>query len=131
VGAIRDPRWVRRIEYLPAEQLVTLMRGARALLFPSLLEGFGLPVLEAMTAGTPVMTSNSTSLTEVAGEAALMVDPLDLGEMAAAIRRLGCDDVLCAELSARGRVQAQKFSAEAYQARVRDLYCGVLGREPA
>jgi glycosyltransferase involved in cell wall biosynthesis len=143
---IRDPRFsnyrvsestisrferLRRIEYLPAEQLVTLMRGARALLFPSLLEGFGLPVLEAMTVGTPVMTSNSTSLTEVAGEAALMVDPLDLGGLAAAIRRLDCDDGLCAELSARGRAQAQKFSADAYQARVRDLYRSVLGREPA
>jgi hypothetical protein len=51
--------------------------------------------------------------------------------MAAAIRRLDCDDGLCAELSARGRTQAQKFSADAYQARVRDLYRSVLGREPA
>jgi glycosyltransferase involved in cell wall biosynthesis len=139
---IRDPRFssyrifertisrferVRRIEYLPAEQLVTLMRGARALLFPSLFEGFGLPVLEAMTLGTPVITSNTTSLPEVAGDAALLVDPLDVGSMAAAIRRLDCDDELCAELSARGRIQAQMFSKKAYEARIRKLYDRVLG----
>ena len=61
---------VRRISYLPVDLLVTLIRGSRAVLFPSLYEGFGLPVLEAMTLGTPVMTSNVTSLPEVAGDAA-------------------------------------------------------------
>ena len=82
---------VRRIPYLPSDQLVTLMRGARAVLFPSLFEGFGLPVLEAMTLGTPVLTSNVTSLPEIAGDAALLVDPFDVSAMAAAIRRLDND----------------------------------------
>ena len=72
---------MRRIPYLPAEQLVLLLRGARALLFPLVFEGFGLPVLEAMTVGTPVMTSDRTSLPEVAGDAALLVDPTDLAGM--------------------------------------------------
>jgi glycosyltransferase involved in cell wall biosynthesis len=117
---------VRRIAYLPLGQLVTLMRGARALLFPSVFEGFGLPVLEAMSVGTPVMTSNVTSMPEVAGDAALLVDPYDTGAMAAAIRRLDRDADLLAELSARGRVQAERFSMAHYQARMRGVYAGLV-----
>ncbi len=139
---IRDPRFssyriadatisrfdrVRRISYLPFSQLVALMRSARALLFPSLFEGFGLPVLEAMSLGTPVMTSNVTSLPEVAGEAALLVDPRDVSSMAGAIRRLDNDADLLGELSARGRVQAAGFSMAAYQTRLREVYDRVLG----
>ena len=100
--------------YLPADQLVTLMRGARAVLFPSLFEGFGLPVLEAMTLGTPVLTSNVTSLPEIAGDAALLVDPFDVSAMAAAIRRLDNDADLLKELSSRGRVRARLFSMDNY-----------------
>jgi len=120
-------RQVRRIPYLPAEQLVLLLRGARALLFPSVFEGFGLPVLEAMTVGTPVMTSDRTSLPEVAGEAALLVDPTDIGAMARAIRQLDNDTDLLAELSRRGPVRAEAFSAANYQARMHRLYAGLLG----
>jgi glycosyltransferase involved in cell wall biosynthesis len=118
---------VRRIDYLPPDQLVTLMRGARALLFPSVFEGFGLPVLEAMTVGTPVLTANTTSLPEVAGDAALLVDPLDTSAIAAAIRTLDHDDDLRADLAARGPGQARKFSQEAYQARLANLYASLLG----
>jgi glycosyltransferase involved in cell wall biosynthesis len=121
---------VRRIPYLPSDQLITLMRGARALLFPSLFEGFGLPVLEAMTLGTPVMTSNVTSLPEVAGEAALCVDPFDVSAMAAAIRRLDRDTDLLTELSARGREQAGLYSMDNYVTRLGDVYRGVLGGLP-
>ncbi len=120
-------RQVRRITYLPAEQLVLLLRGARALLFPSVFEGFGLPVLEAMTVGTPVMTSDRTSLPEVAGDAALLVDPNDIGSMARAIRMLDNDTDLLAELSQRGRVRAEAFSMAQYQTRIRSLYAAVLG----
>lgn len=123
-------RQVRRIPYLPAEQLVLLLRGARALLFPSVFEGFGLPVLEAMSVGTPVLTSDRTSLPEVAGDAALLVDPTDLGAMAGAIRQLDNDNDLLAELSRRGRVQAEVFSMARYQARMRELYAGLVGRTP-
>ncbi len=118
---------VRRIPYLPPEQLFTLMRGARALLFPSLFEGFGLPVLEAMTLGTPVLTSNVTSLPEVAGDAALLVDPRDGIAMAEAIRRLDADKDLLAELSMLGRARAAHFTMDAYTARVADLYGRLIG----
>ena len=117
---------VRRISYLPFSQLVSLMRSARALLFPSLFEGFGLPVLEAMSLGTPVMTSNVTSLPEVAGDAAVLVDPRDVAAMAGAIRRLDNDGDLLGELSARGRLQAAKFSMSQYETRLRGVYDRVL-----
>jgi glycosyltransferase involved in cell wall biosynthesis len=118
---------VRRIQYLPFPQIITLMRGARALLFPSLFEGFGLPVLEAMTLGTPVMTSNVTSLPEVAGDAALLVDPHDVSNMAAAIRRLDNDIDLLSHLSTLGQEQARLFSMENYVSRLAGVYRGVLG----
>ena len=118
---------VRRIPYLPLDQLVTLMRGARALLFPSVFEGFGLPVLEAMSLGTPVMTSNTTSLPEIAGDAALLVDPHDVGSMVTAIRQLDNDTDLLDELSGRGVRQAALFSMAAYQQRIAALYGRVLG----
>ncbi|HEU0215444.1 MAG TPA: glycosyltransferase family 1 protein [Stellaceae bacterium] len=120
-------RRVRRLSYLPREHLVALMRGARALLFPSLYEGFGLPVLEAMSVGTPVMTSNVTSLPEVAGDAALLVDPLDTDDIARGIRMLDNDDDLRAALKQRGLQRAALFSPEAYQRRIAALYRSVIG----
>ena len=122
---------VRRLTYLPLAQLVTLMRGARAVLFPSVYEGFGLPVLEAMSVGTPVMTSNITSLPEIAGDAALLVDPYDVPDMTRAIRRLDNDADLLAELSVRGPLQAAKFSMDAYRDRLGALYGRILGGSAA
>ena len=122
-------RKVRRFEYLSFMNLVALIRGAKALLFPSLYEGFGLPVLESMILGTPVMTSNSSSLPEVAGDAAILVDPFDVVAMARAIRALDSDSDLRAGLVERGRIQAQKFSPEAYRVRIEALYKGLLGSE--
>ncbi len=126
-GTIAPYKQVRRISYLPLEQLVSLIRGARALLFPSLYEGFGLPVLEAMMLGTPVMTSNVTSLPEVAGDAAMCVDPYDVAGMAQAIRVLDADSDLCAELAERGLARADFFSMERYTRRLAELYGGLLG----
>jgi glycosyltransferase involved in cell wall biosynthesis len=110
------------LDYAPFRLLVSLIRGARALLFPSLYEGFGLPVLEAMQLGTPVMTANTSSLPEVAGDAALLVDPYDTRAMAEAIAALDTDDALRAALSARGPRQAALFDNGAYERRLRDLY---------
>jgi glycosyltransferase involved in cell wall biosynthesis len=126
-NSIFQVKRIRHIPFLPLSQLVTLIRGARAVLFPSLFEGFGLPVLEAMTLGTPVLTSNVTSLPEIAGDAALLVDPTDIGAMAAAIRRLDNEVDLLDELSARGKIRAQEFSMVKYQARVRDVYARLIG----
>ena len=119
---VRRQRQVRRLEYLPRDQLITLIRGARALLFPSIYEGFGLPVIEAMALSTPVVTSNASSLPEVAGDAALLVDPYSIDDIARAIRTIEADADLRGALVERGRQQAKKFAPSAYDERLRQLY---------
>jgi glycosyltransferase involved in cell wall biosynthesis len=91
------------------DQLRTLYRECEMLLFPSLYEGFGLPVLEAMAAGAPVVASNRASLPELAGEAALVVDPDDYDGLAAAVRRIREEPGLRETLVARGRERARQF----------------------
>jgi glycosyltransferase involved in cell wall biosynthesis len=99
-----------------------MVRGAKAVLFPSLYEGFGLPVLEAMQLGTPVLTSTSSSLPEVAGDAAVLVDPYDGGEMTAAIRSLDTDTELRDSLAGAGQQQARRFAPARYADRLAMLY---------
>jgi len=118
---------ILRLDYLPFAHLVTLIRGARALLFPSLYEGFGLPVLESMSLGTPVMTSTAASLAEIAGDAALLVDPLDVRAMTKAVQMIDADRDLRADLAQRGPKRAKLFSPEAYRRRIGALYGAVLG----
>ncbi len=101
---------VRLTGYLPDNDLAALLSGAVAFVFPSLYEGFGLPVLEAMACGTPVVCSQCSSLPEVAGDAALLVDPLDLEAITAALVRIVGDESLRRELVQRGFQQAQQFS---------------------
>jgi len=127
-GLERSPvrRAVRRFRYVPLATLVTLIRGARAVVFPSLYEGFGLPVLEAMVLGTPVITSRESSLPEIAGDAALLVDPYEADDIARAITTIVGDADLRAELSQRGKLQAAKFSVERYRERVAALYNALL-----
>ena len=96
--------------YVPQDDLPTLLSGARLFVFPSLYEGFGLPVLEAMACGTPVLCSNVSSLPEVAGRAALLIDPLDVASMAEAMNRLLQDEGLRARLVERGLRQVRQFS---------------------
>lgn len=121
-GRPRGGRRVFRFEYVSVPMLVTLIRGARAVVFPSLYEGFGLPVLEAMQLGTAVVTSRTSSLPEIAGDAALYVDPYDTYEIAQAIKAISADEDLRAELSCRGRKQAELFSMARYRERVAALY---------
>lgn len=90
--------------------LAALYSGCACFAYPSLYEGFGLPVLEAMQAGAPVVTSDTSSLPEVAGDAALLVDPLDSGAIGEAIRRVLSDPALAADLRDRGRRRAAGFS---------------------
>lgn len=125
-GRLRPERRVLRWPYLPLEQLVTLVRGARAMLFPSIYEGFGLPIVEAMLLGTPVMTSNVSSLPEVAGDAALTVDPYNVEAMANAIRVLDADDDLRRDLVTRGLRRAQDFRPARHAERLADIYRQVL-----
>lgn len=121
-------RNVRRIDYLPRELLLRLVRGAKAVAFPSLYEGFGLPALEAMQLGTPVLTSNTSSLPEVVGDAALTVDPYDVGAIAAGLNALDHDAQLRARLSAAGVLQAAKYDMQSYQNRLRAMYDKVLAK---
>lgn len=106
---------------VPDEILPGLYRGAIALLFPSLYEGFGLPVIEAMACGTPVMTSNATSLPEVAGDAALLVDPLDITGISKAIETIVSDGTLRSELVARGLERAKQFSWDSVLSKVKSV----------
>lgn len=100
-------------------ELALLYRGALALVFPSVYEGFGLPIVEAMSCGTPVITSRATSTAEVAGEGnALLVDPSDAGELASALDAAAGDAQLRARLIARGLERARAFSWERVAARV-------------
>jgi glycosyltransferase involved in cell wall biosynthesis len=117
---------IRQLSYLPRGMLLKLIRGARAVTFPSLYEGFGLPVLEAMLLGTPVLTSNTSSLPEVAGDAALTVDPYSVDAIAAALRTLDTDPALRAQMSARGLEQAARFSVDRYTERLATLYEAAL-----
>jgi glycosyltransferase involved in cell wall biosynthesis len=96
--------------YVPDTDLPALLSGALAFVYPSLYEGFGLPVLEAMACGTPVICSNVSSLPEMAGDAALLVDPRDVDDMADAIAQLMADEGLRRELVDRGFRQISKFS---------------------
>lgn len=113
---------VTRIDYLPAALLQNLIRGAKATLFPSLYEGFGLPILESMMAGTAVMTANCSATAEVAGDAAVTVNPRSIEALRAAIVALDSDDGKRAALEAAGRRRADVFSLEAYQDRLRLAY---------
>lgn len=121
-GLLRRRDRIRRFEYLPFSILVSLIRGAKATLFPSLYEGFGLPILESMLLGTPVISSTTAAITEVAGDAAILVDPYDSTAIRRAISELDSDEGLRAALSLKGVQQAAKFSEEAYRQRLASVY---------
>lgn len=101
---------VRRLGYVPEAQLPSLFAGAAGLAMPSFYEGFGLPVLEAMACGVPVLTSNRSSLPEVAGDAALLVDPEDEDAMGQGLNRLLADDDFRRQARERGPLQAGRFT---------------------
>lgn len=117
-GWLYDDKWaeglpgVQMTGYIDEADKGALYAGALALVFPSLYEGFGFPVIEAMRWGTPVITSNTSSLPELAGHAGLLVNPLDVGEIAGAMTKIAADDDLRQRLIARGREQAAQFTWE-------------------
>ncbi len=112
---------------VPEAKLPSLYRGAEALVFPSLYEGFGLPVLEAMACGTPVVTSNLTGMPEVAGGAALLVDPASVEQIADGVRRVVLDPSLRAELQKKGPARAAHFSWARTARHVHDLLAETAG----
>src|SRR5882672_10236637 len=113
---------VRFLGFVKDDTLAILYRLAAVFVFPSLYEGFGLPPLEAMASGTPVVTSNVSSLPEVAGDAALLVDPYDVGSIVDGVRRVLTDPQLAAELRRKGLVRARDFSWERSVSRTHDIY---------
>lgn len=114
--------------YVDDADLPALYAGADAFLFPTLMEGFGLPVLEAMAMGTPVLTSDVSSLPDVAGDAALLVDPTDEGAIGAGISALAADTILRARLRDAGRARAAQFSWRRTAELTRAVYQSVLAR---
>lgn len=103
---------VKFLNYVPYSELPKIINGAIALVFPSLWEGFGFPVLEAMACGTPVITSNLSSLPEVAGDAAILVNPYNTAEITAAMQMIATDSGLRSRLSTQGIARANQFSWE-------------------
>jgi glycosyltransferase involved in cell wall biosynthesis len=120
-------KYVRFLGYMPDETLAVLYRLTGVFVFPSLYEGFGLPPLEAMASGAPVVTSNVSSLPEVAGDAAILVDPYDPPSIADGIRRVLTEPELRDDLRTRGLRRADEFSWERSIRRVRQIYGEVAG----
>ena len=127
-GWLFDPNWAQDAPqvllpgYIDEADKPGLLGGALALVFPSLYEGFGFPALEAMLCGSPVIASNTSSLPELVADAGLLVDPLDVSAIAAAMRRCSEDEALRQELIRRGRRQATRFTWAAAAERVLDAF---------
>jgi glycosyltransferase involved in cell wall biosynthesis len=112
--------------HLTTEQLIGLYARARIFAFPSLDEGFGMPILEAMAHGIPVITSRSSAMPEVAGDAAVLVDPMNVDELANGLVRLAADPALREELIARGRARALQFTWDSAVAKTWEVYQKVM-----
>jgi glycosyltransferase involved in cell wall biosynthesis len=108
--------------YLTDDEVADVLAAARVLLFPSLYEGFGLPIVEAMRCRVPVVTSDRGAMREIAGDAALLVDPLDDAAIAAAALRILSDAALAERLAARGQAHAAPFTWERAAAQTLDIY---------
>ena len=117
---------VRFFGFVPDATLAALYRLAGVFVFPSLYEGFGLPPLEAMAAGAPVITSNISSLPEVVGDAAILIDPMDPNAIADAMARVLNDPALRSDLVRRGEARVKAFSWQRSVARIREIYNDVL-----
>jgi glycosyltransferase involved in cell wall biosynthesis len=122
---------VRFLGFVPIEVLRIFYDVAKVFVFPSLYEGFGLPPLEAMAHGTPVVTSNTSSLPEVSGNAALLVNPENVFEIQRALQRALLDPVLRARMKQRGYEQSQRFSWTNSVERILAIYREVAGRGAA
>jgi len=114
--------------FVDEEDLPDLYRGALLFIYPSLYEGFGLPILEAMACGTPVITSTTSSMPEVAGNAALLVEPKKPESLAAAMASVLGDEMRMAELRRRGLERAKSFSWEAVARTTLDVYTTLAER---
>jgi glycosyltransferase involved in cell wall biosynthesis len=126
-----EPLGVRRLGRLPLAELREVVRGATAFVYPSLYEGFGLPVAEAMASGVPVVVADASSLPEVAGDAGLTFDPDDASALVGALHRLLVEPDLAAVLARRGVERARRFSWDDAAARLAAVFRGTLAEGPA
>ncbi len=130
IGELGIAARVRRLGYVSDEELAALYAGCHAFVYPSLVEGFGLPVLEAMSLGAAVITSNRSSMPEIAGDAALTVDPADDAEIASAMRQLANDHLLRARLRDDATARSRSFSWQSAAQQVLRVYHEVCSRQP-
>ena len=114
--------------YLPREDLVPLYAGAALFVYPSLYEGFGMPLLEAMASGVPIVAAKTSSIPEVIGNAGILVDPLNISEMAEAVRRVLSDPSLRASLTEKGIQRARGFTWERAAQETLRIYQEVIDR---
>jgi len=108
----REDKNIKYLGYVPEGDLPALVAGAQALVYPSFYEGFGIPVAQAVAAGCPVITSNTSSLPEVAGGAAVLIDPRSVSEIASAIHRVAESPALRESMRSRGLERAKHFTWE-------------------
>lgn len=127
LAAMEAAGYARWLKYLPDPDVRSLMQSAQALVFPSLYEGFGLPVVEAFASGLPVITSNTTALPEVAGDAALLVDPESTESIADSMRQVMENGALVRQLRERGLTRARELSWSACAQKTFDLYRKIIG----
>jgi len=121
VERLEMQKWVRFVGFVASEELVAIYNLATVVAYPSLYEGFGVPALEGLACGVPVLTSRVSAIPEVVGEAALMVDPTDSAAIAAGLRRLLEDADLRAALRPAGLEQARLFTWERAGRQLREL----------
>jgi glycosyltransferase involved in cell wall biosynthesis len=126
VRRLRLEENVHFVGHVPENDLPAIIKGADLLVYPSLYEGFGLPPLEAMACGTPVVASNTSSLPEVVGDAGVLVEPEDVASIAAGIALVLNDAKLRTQLSARGLIRAQEFTWERAAWATLEVYSQVL-----
>jgi len=130
IAVARSRERIRVLGYVPAAELADWYARAMIFAFPSLDEGFGMPVLEAMASGTPVIASNRAAVPEVAGDAACLVDPENTEELAGAMRALAADPQRRAELSRRGLVRAARFTWADAVEKTWQVYCELADGRP-
>ncbi|MDO8582247.1 MAG: glycosyltransferase family 1 protein [bacterium] len=122
---------VQYLGYVSEEEKIALLQNATAFVWPSLYEGFGLPVLEAMAMGTPVITSNTSSIPEITGDAEVFVNPESVAEISSAMERVTSDQQLCEQLKTRGMNRAKEFMWEKAARETLAVYHDVMSRQTA
>lgn len=129
IGGIEIAPRAKLLGFVKEDDIGPLISAAEAFLFPSIYEGFGLPIVEAMACGTPVLTANASATRETAGDAAILVDPLDVGSIAQAIVELANDCSLREKLGAAGAQRARLFDWDVAAAQYRSLFTSLARSE--